>query len=479
MLRFPQLQTPAVTVARLLSSATTRTVSRPLQQFDPELYNLVSREKLRQSKTIALIASENYIPRYCSEALASCLSSRYSEGTPGHRYYAGNEIIDQVERLCQKRALEAFRLRDSEWGVNVQAYSGSPANFAVFNGILKPGDKILFLDLPHGGHLSHGFHNDTKRVTATSKYFNCLPYRLNATTQRIDYDEVKLLADRFRPQIIIAGCSSYPRLLDYKRFREIADQCGGALVMSDVAHISGLMAGDVIPSAFEYSDIVTTTTHKTLRGPRGSLIFFRKDRKCPHNGEPLESAINSSVFPACQGGPHNHTIGAIAVALKATVEPEFKEYQHQILKNAQALAKNLSKHNFELVTGGTENHLLLLDLTNKKLKGKRVEQALELCNIVCNKNAVLSDKSSSNPSGIRLGTPAMTTRGMTEKDFEVVGDTIAEIVNIAQIVQRASCKISAEEWIRKLQEIDEIKQIKNKMENFATSFPAIESGIWN
>lgn len=457
------------------STATTSTISLPLYKFDPVLYNLIKQEKLRQSKTIALIASENYIPRYCSEALGSCLSSRYSEGYPGHRYYAGNETIDLIETLCHQRARKAFRVREEEWAVNVQALSGSPANFAVLTGILKPGDRILFMDLPHGGHLSHGFHTASKNLTATSKYFSCLPYKLNPNTELIDYDEIQMLADRFKPHVIIAGFSAYPRLLDYKRFKEIANSCG-ALLLSDIAHIAGLMAAGTIPSAFDHSDIVTTTTHKTLRGPRGALIFVRRGLQTPHGDEDLETAINTAVFPGCQGGPHNHTIGAIAAALKAASEPEFEQYQKQVLKNAKALAERLKEaHDFTLVTGGTENHLLLVDLTNKKIKGRRAEKAMELCSIICNKNTVLKDKSPQNPSGIRLGTPAMTSRGFGESEYAKVADLISGVVDVCR---ETKGKQSIDDWVAQLKYSDELKEIKSQAEALAMAAPEVESGIW-
>eukprot|EP01053_Blabericola_migrator_P006792 Blabericola_migrator_1__6791@NODE_3437_length_1777_cov_97_314035_g2137_i0_p1_GENE_NODE_3437_length_1777_cov_97_314035_g2137_i0NODE_3437_length_1777_cov_97_314035_g2137_i0_p1_ORF_typecomplete_len501_score74_07SHMT/PF00464_19/6_6e169Aminotran_5/PF00266_19/5_2e13Aminotran_1_2/PF00155_21/5_1e06OKR_DC_1/PF01276_20/3e05Beta_elim_lyase/PF01212_21/0_0034Cys_Met_Meta_PP/PF01053_20/0_0019_NODE_3437_length_1777_cov_97_314035_g2137_i01201622 len=461
---------------RFGTTITTRTVNRPLKHFDPELFGFIEKEKSRQAKTVDLIASENFVPRYCSEALASCLSSRYSEGYPGSRYYAGNDIIDQVELLCQRRALKAFRLDESQWAVNVQALSGSPANFAVFNGLLNPGDRILFMDLPHGGHLSHGFHTPAKKLTSTSKYFCTMPYKLNADTELIDYDEIQLLADRFKPSVIIAGYSAYPRLLDYQRFRQIADSCG-ALLMSDVAHIAGLMAADLIPSAFDYSDVVTTTTHKTLRGPRGALIFMRKDKTVPRGTEDLPTAINGSVFPACQGGPHNHTIGAIAVALKAAAELEFKEYQTQVLKNAKALASRLNTtYKFDLVTGGTDNHLLLVNLINKRIKGRKVEKVLEECNIICNKNTVLQDKVPLNPSGIRLGTPAMTSRGFDEHDFERVADFINQAVEIAC---ELPAKMNFQDYCQALKKDTRLSKLRGEVESFVEAFPQIESVIWN
>eukprot|EP01055_Gregarina_sp_Pseudo9_P004859 Gregarina_sp_Pseudo_9__4858@NODE_507_length_2671_cov_45_206307_g478_i0_p1_GENE_NODE_507_length_2671_cov_45_206307_g478_i0NODE_507_length_2671_cov_45_206307_g478_i0_p1_ORF_typecomplete_len337_score62_59SHMT/PF00464_19/2_5e122Aminotran_5/PF00266_19/6_6e11OKR_DC_1/PF01276_20/0_0011DegT_DnrJ_EryC1/PF01041_17/0_017Beta_elim_lyase/PF01212_21/0_049Paramyx_P_V_C/PF03210_13/6_6e03Paramyx_P_V_C/PF03210_13/0_18_NODE_507_length_2671_cov_45_206307_g478_i0481058 len=332
------------------------------------------------------------------------------------------------------------------------------------------------MDLPHGGHLSHGFHTATKNLTATSKYFNCLPYRVNMKTELIDYDEIQMLADRFKPHVIVAGYSAYPRLLDYKRFRQIADSCG-ALLVSDIAHIAGLMAAGLIPSAFEHSDVVTTTTHKTLRGPRGALIFARHDRYPPRGGsESIAAAIDAAVFPGCQGGPHNHTIGAVAAALKAAAEPEFKAYQTQVLKNARALGNRLqTKHGFDLVTGGTDNHLLLVDLTKKGVKGRKAEKALELCNIICNKNTVLKDKSPANPSGIRLGTPAMTTRGFAESDFETVAELISEVVAVCK---ERKGKMSFDDWLSQIEHSSELQEVKKRVDSMLTQFSDVESGIW-
>lgn len=311
------------------------------------------------------------------EALGSVMSNKYSEGYPGARYYGGNEFIDQAEFLCQQRALEAYRLDPAEWGVNVQMLSGSPANFAVYTALLDVHDRIMGLDLPHGGHLSHGYATPTKKISMVSKYFESIPYRLNEETGRIDYDECEKFANRIRPKILIAGTSAYSRLIDYGRMRQIADQCG-AYLLADMAHISGLVAGGVIPSPFEYADVVTTTTHKSLRGPRGSMIFFRKgQRSVDKKGNPinydLEAKINAAVFPGLQGGPHNHTITALAVALKQAQAPEFRAYQEQVVKNAAALGENLASKGFNLVSGGTDNHLLLLDLKSKGVTGGKAE----------------------------------------------------------------------------------------------------------
>jgi glycine hydroxymethyltransferase len=309
------------------------------------------------------------------EAVGSVMTNKYSEGYPGARYYGGNEFIDQAERLCQKRALETFRLDPEKWGVNVQPLSGSPANFQVYTALLDPHDRIMGLDLPHGGHLSHGFSTRTKKISATSIFFEQMPYRLNTKTGIIDYDMLASTAVLFRPKILIAGASAYTRHYDYPRMREIADSVG-AYLLSDMAHISGLVAANVVPTPFELSDVVTTTTHKSLRGPRGAMIFFRKgQRGTTKQGLPimyqLEEKINFAVFPGLQGGPHNHTISGLACALKQAQSSEFKAYQQQVLQNSKALAESLQKHGYDLVSGGTDNHIVLTDLRSKSIDGFR------------------------------------------------------------------------------------------------------------
>ncbi|CAH1424628.1 unnamed protein product, partial [Lactuca virosa] len=295
-------------------------VDHELSNVDPEVSAIIYNEKQRQFRSLELIASENFTSRAVMEAVGSCLTNKYSEGLPGKRYYGGNEHIDELESLCQKRALAAFHLDEQKWGVNVQPLSGSPANFEVYTAILKPHDRIMGLDLPHGGHLSHGFMTPKRRVSGTSIYFESMPYRLDESTGLVDYEMLEKTATLFRPKLIIAGASAYPRDFDYPRMRKIADGVG-AFLMMDMAHISGLVAASVVGNPFDYCDIVTTTTHKSLRGPRGGMIFFKKD---PVLGIELESAINNAVFPGLQGGPHNHTIGGLAVCLKHAQSPEFK-----------------------------------------------------------------------------------------------------------------------------------------------------------
>lgn len=351
-------------------------LNKSLLDQDPELCNIIEDEKVRQKETLALIASENYTSKAVLEALGSVMSNKYSEGYPGARYYGGNENIDKVELLCQQRALEAFHLDPEEWGVNVQSLSGSPANFQTYTALLNPHDRIMGLDLPHGGHLTHGFFTENKKISATSVFFESMPYRLDESTGIIDYDRLEENAQLFRPKLLIAGTSAYSRLIDYERMRNIADQHGPAWLMADMAHISGLVAAQVIPSPFEHCDVVTTTTHKSLRGPRGAMIFYRKAGTRQHTKggtvkKPirvdyaelgLEEKINFTVFPMLQGGPHNHTIAALATALKDVGSAEFKDYQERVMRNCATFATALQERGYNLVSGGTDNHLLLVDL---------------------------------------------------------------------------------------------------------------------
>ncbi|XP_004253097.1 serine hydroxymethyltransferase 3, chloroplastic-like [Solanum lycopersicum] len=397
-----------------------------LGEADPEVRGIIDKEKERQFRSLELIASENFTSRAVMEAVGSCLTNKYSEGLPGKRYYGGNEYIDELEILCQERALAAFNLDGKQWGVNVQPLSGSPANFEVYTAVLNPHDRIMGLDLPHGGHLSHGFMTPKRRVSGTSIYFESMPYRLDESSGLVDYDMLEKTATLFRPKLIIAGASAYPRDFDYPRMRKIADAVG-AFLMMDMAHISGLVAASVVANPFEYCDIVTTTTHKSLRGPRGGMIFFKKD---PVLGVDLESAINNAVFPGLQGGPHNHTIGGLAVCLKHAKSPDFKAYQNKVVSNCRALASRLTELGYKLVSGGTDNHLVLVDLRPLGTDGARVEKILDMASITLNKNSVAGDKSALVPGGIRIGSPAMTTRGFSEKEFVTVADLINEGVQI-------------------------------------------------
>jgi len=467
----------------LSSSSAGAALNTPLTEIDPELCSIIEHEKARQRNSLILIASENLTSKAVLEALGSVLSNKYSEGYPGARYYGGNENIDQIELLCQKRALEAFNLDPEEWGVNVQSLSGSPANFQVYTALLETHDRILSLDLPHGGHLSHGYQTATKKISMVSRYFESMPYRLNEETGLIDYDEMERSAKLFRPKLIVAGASAYSRLIDYERIRNIADGVG-AYVLNDMAHISGLVSAGVIPSPFQYADVVTTTTHKSLRGPRGAMIFYRKGQRGVEKktGKPimydLENKINFAVFPGLQGGPHNHTIGALATCLKQANTPEFVQYQKQVLLNSKSLADALISKGYSLVSGGTDNHLVLIDVkTSRGVTGARVERILELACIATNKNTVPGDTSALNPGGIRMGAPALTSRGFKQNDFAKIATFFDKAVDIA-------VELSNTEAGKKMKGFREMCSVgpsvhkdllllRADVQKFASSFPTI------
>ncbi|MEK7208160.1 MAG: serine hydroxymethyltransferase [Patescibacteria group bacterium] len=386
---------------------------------DFEIKKLIAAEKKRQKSVVNLIASENYVSKDVLETLGSELTNKYSEGYPGKRYYGGNELMDRIENLAKERALALFKLSPDAWSVNVQPLSGSPANIAVYLALVPPQGKIMGMSLAHGGHLTHGH-----KVSASGKLWTQVPYGVDEKTETLNYEELKQLALREKPALIVAGFTAYPRIIDCAKFREIADSSGAFLVV-DMSHFAGLVAGGAYPSPFSYADVVTTTTHKTLRGPRSALIFSRKDERG------LPAKIDKAVFPGLQGGPHLNQIAAVAVALKEAAAPAFKKYAAQVVKNAQALADALSKLGWRIVSGGTDSHLLLVDvwMGGKGIGGKEASERLEKAGIIVNKNTIPFDtRSPVDPSGIRLGTPPETTRGKKERNFKEISRKIDRVL---------------------------------------------------
>jgi len=389
-----------------------------LKNTDPQIYDLVRAEERYQADTVRLIPSENYASAAVMEALGTVFVNKYSEGYPGKRYYEGQRYSDELENLVIERAKALFHMDHA----NVQPYSGSPANFAVYYALLQPGETIMGLSLPHGGHLTHGWE-----VSATSRFWRSVQYVVDPETHLIDYDKMRDLARQERPKIIIAGATAYPRQFDFKLIGEIAKEVD-AYFMADLAHIAGLVAGGAHPDPSPYCDVITTTTHKTLRGPRGAMILCREE---------LAAAIDRAVFPALQGGPHNHTTAAIGVCLKEAATPQFAEYAHQVVRNSKALAAGLKERGFDLVSGGTDNHLAVIDMTNKKVWGKPMAQALDKAGIVANYNTIPYDpRRPFSPSGVRIGTPSVTSRGMKEPEMARIAAWIDEVVTSVKDEER-------------------------------------------
>lgn len=412
---------------------------KAIKLVDEEIYSSFVKELERQRKNIELIASENIVSPAVMAAMGSFFTNKYAEGYPGKRYYGGCEYVDIAENLAIERVKKLYNVNYA----NVQTHSGSQANTAVYFALLQPGDTILGMSLAHGGHLTHG-----SKVNLSGKWFNVVSYGVNKETQKIDYDEVKKIALETQPKIIVAGASAYPREIDFKKFREIADEVG-AYLMVDMAHIAGLVAAGLHNSPIPYAHVVTSTTHKTLRGPRGGLILS--------NDEEIAKKINKAVFPGIQGGPLMHVIAAKAVAFKEALDPSFIEYQKQVINNAKTLEKRLKERGIKLVSDGTDNHLLLLDLTDTNVTGKELEFLLDQARITVNKNAIPFDQQKPTiTSGIRIGTPSVTTRGMKEKEMEIIADSIADIIEKRE---------------------DILPEVKSRIEKLCFNFPLYEEDI--
>ena len=418
-----------------------------LKEFDPDIYNLIQKEITRQSDGLEMIPSENHTSEAVLEALGSRLTDKYSEGYPGMRYYGGCENVDAVENLARDRAKQLFGATHA----NVQAHSGCPANFAVYYALLNPGDTILGLKLTHGGHMTHGL-----KLNFSSTFYNSIQYGCRPDGY-IDLDEMRRLAHEHKPKMIVTGGSAYPRIYEWAKYKEIADEIG-AYLLADMSHVAGLVAGGVHPNPVGIADVVTTTTHKTLRGPRGAIILANglpstPLKKAERTKENIPTLIDRAIIPGLQGGPHNHQTAAIAVALKEAMQPAFKVYAKQILVNAKVLAEELLAKGYDLMTGGTETHLLLINMTNKGVTGKQAEAALGTAGITVNKNTIPHDpRTPFDPSGIRLGTPALTTRGMKEAEMK----TIAEWIDEAIVA-----------W----QDENKLKNIREAIQEFTKNFP--------
>jgi len=401
-------------------------IASALEQYDPQIYELIRQEKARQSGCIRLIPSENYVSRAVMVASGSCLTNKYAEGYPGRRYYEGQQVTDLIEKIARQRATKLFKADHA----NVQPYSGSIANWAAYLALVKPGDTIMGLSLTHGGHLTHGW-----KATASGRIFNSVQYGVDPATGRFDYDQIAHLAKKHRPKIIISGATAYPREIDFEIFGQIAKDVG-AYHISDIAHIAGLVVAGIHKSPVPYADVVSSTTHKTLRGARGGILLCKAEHA---------DKVDRAVFPGLQGGPHMHTIAAIAVALAEADTPEFVAYAKQIVKNAKALAEKLLEYGFNLVSGGTDNHLILIDLRNKNVPGKKLAKALDRARIVTNYNTIPNDPAPpANPSGLRIGTPAITTRGMKEEQARQIAsfiNTVVENIDNESVIEQVGKEV--------------------------------------
>lgn len=450
----------------------------PLYKSDQKVFNLIKREEARQENKLSLIPSENFFSKSVREAIGSAFMHKYSEGNIGGRYYEGNQIVDELETLAKDRARKLFKL-PKDWDVNVQALSGSNANIATYLGVLKPGATILSMYLYDGGHLSHGWSYEGKKdadekpskpiddmlymggkrkVNISSRLFNIVQYKTDPKTQLFNYEKIEEFAQKYKPDLLITGGTAYPRNIDWKRMKEIAKSVG-ALLMTDIAHEAGLIAAGVIPSPVGIADIVTMTTHKTLRSGRGAIILAHKD---------LILKINKGVLPGVQGGPFNNNIAGIAVGLGEALKPEFKKYAKQILLNATALAQGLKDNGFEIVSGGTDKHLILVNLVNKGIFGKKAARALDFAGIVLNMNTMPYDKRSpADPSAIRLGTPLVTTRGMKEKEMKLIADLISNVID--EVAKYSD--LDFVEFQKKVEKLKVIRETREKVEELCANFP--------
>lgn len=431
-----------------------------------KVFELIKKEEKRQRDTLMMIPSENYTYPEVRKAVGSVLMHKYAEGQPHKRYYQGMGVVDEVEALCEKLALEAFGLSPEKWSPNVQPHSGCPANLAVYNAVLNPGDKILAMYLPDGGHLSHGWQYKGRKLTLTSKIWNVEFYHVDAKTRVFDYDQIEKQAKKFRPKLIISGGTAYPRDIDHKRMGQIAKKVG-AYYLADVAHEAGLIIGGAVKSPFPHADFVTFTTHKTFRGPRGAVVICRKE---------LAEALDSSVFPSLQGGPHIHTIAGIAIAFEKTKSLGFKKYASQTVKNARELAKHLKEKGLDVVSGGTDKHLVLVDLRKSGTNGWIVAWALEKAGVVANRNTVPNDTGSPFfPSGLRMGTPALTVRGMKEKEMRKIGDWIYKVIEHVKEIKIPESKVERKKFLknfpREMQKDRLLKKLTLEVKALTKKFP--------
>ncbi|KAH9385235.1 glycine hydroxymethyltransferase [Nematocida major] len=442
-------------------------------ECDRELQKYVDLEEERQKNSLTLIASENYVFPDVYRYSGSFLTNKYSEGRVGARYYGGTKYIDMIEELCQKRALALFGLDPSLWGVCVQPYSGSVANFSAYSAMIQPGGKIMGMNLPAGGHLTHGFQTKAKKISGTSLYFSSFPYGVDKNGE-LDYHAIRAQFNEVQPEILICGYSAHSQDINYAELKDIVGD--SAFLYGDVSHISALIAAGLMNSPFEHCDVVMTTTHKGLRGPRGGIIFYRKNATIKGVAHNLEAKMHSAVFPLMQGGPHNQTIAGTAHAMYMASLPDFKEYARQVVSNAKVLEEFFTQNKYDIVTGSTVNHMIIVDLTSKGVTGAEVEEMCDIIGVSINKNTVPTDTSPFNPSGIRLGTYAITTRGFREAQTRRVAEVIHAAVEILQAHKEERAGVSVQEWMHasKIVESKEVADARLKVHQLAELFPVPE-----